>query len=266
MQRRAAAVSVAFFLVISAGAYAVIGAAQQPAISLENPEHVVQGGDEVEVGGTTYTFTEVTDGSATATWTNQSARYTATLENGSVVQYQGANYTVHPASGEDPTRFRLVENQTVDRPTTTQNGTEYVIVEGENGNRTLVPRDEYLPEPQEHVFAEGDSFDYQNNTTTVADVTRAGVTLEWFAPRTNEVTFSEGANTTLSGTKYIAHFEPTGNGGYELQFTDRYQEYEDDVAAQEYFQERINGLWGVSILAALAAILLLMLSFLPPRY
>lgn len=30
--------------------------------------------------------------------------------------------------------------------------------------------------------------------------------------------------------------------------------------------ERVNGLWGVSILSGLAAVFLLMLSFLPPRY
>jgi len=265
MQRRAAAVSVAFFLVISAGAYAFIGAAQEPAISLENPDHAVQGGETLTVAGTEYSFTEVSDGSATATWTNQSARYTATLENGSVVEYEGTNYTVVPNEGEDPTRFRLVEKQTVDRPTTTQNGTEYVIVE-EGDNRTLVPRDQYLPEPQQRVFAEGDDFDYQDTTTTVADVTREGVTLEWFAPRTNEVSFSEGENTTLGDTPYLAHFEATGTGGYELQLTDNYQDYTDDVAAQDYYTERINGLWGVSILSALASIFILMLSFLPPRY
>lgn len=30
--------------------------------------------------------------------------------------------------------------------------------------------------------------------------------------------------------------------------------------------ERVNGLWGVAILSGLAAVFLLMLSFLPPRY
>lgn len=266
MQRRAAAVSVAFFLVISAGSYAFIGVAQEPAISIENPDHTVQSNQTLTVGGTTYTFGEIGDGSATATWTNQSARYTATLENGSVVEYRGTNYTVHPASGEDPSHFRLVENQTVDRPTTTHNGTTYVIVEDESGSRTLVPRDEYLPPPQEHTFAEGDDFDYQGNTTTVVDVTRSGVTLEWFAPRTNEIIVREGGNQTLGDTPYLAHFVRTDSGDYELQFTDRYQEYENDVTAQDYYKERINGLWAVSILSALAAIFILMLSFLPPRY
>lgn len=264
MQRRAAAVSVAFFLVVSAGAYAFIGTAQEPTISLEDPDYSLQTNQQLTVGGTTYTVTNVGDGSATAEWTNESARYTATLENGSVVEYEGTNYTVVPNKGADPTRFRLVETQTIDKPTTTQDGTEYVIIE-DGDNRTLVPVDEYLPEPEQLVFAEGDDFPHDNRTTTVADVTSEGVTLEWFAPKTNEVSFSEGSVTTLGGTDYMAHIEP-GGAGPTLELTTDMADYQEDIDAQNYYQERVAGLWGVSIVSALAAIFLLMLSFLPPRY
>lgn len=264
MQRRAAAVSVAFFLVISAGAYAFIGAAQQPAITLDDPDYSVQQNQEVTIGDRTYTVTQVGDGSATAEWTNESARYTATLENGSVVSYEGDNWTVVPAAGEDPTRFRLVEEQSIDRPTTTQNGTEYVVIEDGN-NRTLVPVSDYLPEPRERVFAEGDDYAYENETTTVADVTPEGVTLEWFAPRTNEVSFEEGATNTLGGTQYVAHID-TSSASPALELTSDLEAYQAEVDAQDYYLERVNGLWGVSILSALAAGLILMLSFLPPRY
>lgn len=36
--------------------------------------------------------------------------------------------------------------------------------------------------------------------------------------------------------------------------------------AQGTTPERVNGLWAVSIMSALAAVLILLLSFLPPRY
>lgn len=36
--------------------------------------------------------------------------------------------------------------------------------------------------------------------------------------------------------------------------------------AQGSAPERVNGLWGVVILSSLAAVFILMLSFLPPRY
>lgn len=261
MQRRAAAVSVAFFIVVSAGAYAFIGAAEEPTISLDNPDYSVQGGESITVSGTTYTFTSVGDGSATAQWTNESARFTATLENGSVIEYDGTNYTVEPNAGDDPTRFTLVEHQEVDRPTTEKDGTTYVVIENDDGNQTLVPRDEYLPEPDRRVFAEGDDFEHDGNTTTVADVTREGVTLEWSGAKTNTVDFSEGSNTTLGDTRYLAHLE-----GNTLELTTNYQDYTEDVDAQAYYQERINGLWAVSIIGSIAAILMLLLSFLPPRY
>ncbi len=42
--------------------------------------------------------------------------------------------------------------------------------------------------------------------------------------------------------------------------------YQQEVAVVDKYQERINGLWGVSILSGLSALLLLSLSYLPSRY
>jgi cytochrome c-type biogenesis protein CcmH/NrfG len=74
MQRRAAAVSVALFLLLAAGSYTLIGAAQQPAVSLDDPDHAVSEGTEQTIAGTSYTFSSVSEDSATATWVNESAR------------------------------------------------------------------------------------------------------------------------------------------------------------------------------------------------
>ncbi|CQH44138.1 uncharacterized protein HHUB_1031 [Halobacterium hubeiense] len=266
MQRRAAAVSVVVFILLAAGAYTFIGAAQQPDVTLENPDYTVSADETLTLAGTSYSFTEVSGDSATAEWTNESARYTESWSANDTVVYQGSNYSVVIPSQTDPTEFELREVQTVDRPTVEQDGTTYVIVE-EDGERRLVERDEYLDDPVVHEFVEGDAIERpdNDNETRVASVTNSSVTVEWFAPQTNEVSFDEGENTTVGDTAYLAHFEQQG-GSSVLQLTTDYEDYHSDVEAQQEFHERTNGLWGIAILSALAAALLVMLAFMPSRY
>ena len=264
MQRRAAAVSVAVFLLLAVGSYSLIGAAQQPGVSLEDPEYSIAANETRTIGGTTYNFSEVGSESAAATWTNESARQTATLEQGQNITYEDGNYTVFVQNASDPTEFELREVQTVDQPTVEQNGTTYVIVE-EDGDRVLVPRDEYLPDQSVYRFQEGDQFDYQNNSTTVSAVENTSVTLEWVAPEQLSVEFSEGENTTIGETDYLAHFVQQDNSSVLL-LTTNYDDYHSDREAQTYFQERMSGLWGVVILSGFAAALLAMLAYLPSRY
>ena len=265
MQRRAAAVSVALFLLLAAGSYTLIGAAQQPAVSLEDPDYAVSEGEERTIAGTSYTFSSVSEGSATATWENDSARYTATWAANDTVTVDGQNFTV-AGLNESEGGFELREVQEVDRPTVEQNGTTYVVVE-DGENRTLVPRENYLPEQTVLEYEVGDTVDYDGNEneTAVASVTTDEVTVEWFAPATIEVEFGEGENTTIGDTAYLAHFE-AADGGTTLQLTTDYEDYHSDVDAQEQFHERTNGLWGVVIMALLAASLVVMLAFLPSRY
>jgi hypothetical protein len=266
MQRRAAAVSVAIFVLLAAGSFTLMGAAQQPDLTLEDPEYSIVAEDEETIEGTTYTFTAVEADSATAEWTNQSAQYTEEWSVDDTVVYEGDNYTVAIPDQSDTNYFELREVQTVDRPTVEQNGTTYVVVE-EDGDKTLVPRDEYLPQQTVYRFQTGDQIDRPNNdnTTTVASVSESSVTIQWFAPKTFEVSFSEGENTTLGGTNYLAHVE-TGGSQNVLELTTDYEDYKSDVDAQNYFHERMNGLWGIIILSGLAAALLVMLAFLPSRY
>ncbi|WP_336035471.1 hypothetical protein [Halobacterium yunchengense] len=262
MQRRAATVSVAVFLLLAAGAYSYIGVAQQPDIELSDPDYKVSTG-ETTIEGTTYNVTDLGESSAAATWVNESARYTETLGANDTVTYQGDNYTVVIPDQEEYEAFELREVQEVDRPTVEDNGTTYVIVE-EDGERRLVERDEYLDEPTVHQFEVGDRFERpdNDNETRVAAVTESEVTVEWFAPRTNELSFDEGENTTVGETPYLAHFP--GDGTMEL--TTDYADYESDAAAQRTFHERMNGLWGIVILSGMAASLLVMLAFMPSRY
>lgn len=265
MQRRAVVISVAFFLVISAGSYALIETTHEPAITVDeaNVDHRLQQGESISVDGKTFTFTKVGGGSATAEHTNDSYRYTETLEAGQQVTYEGDEYNVTIPNESDPSQFTLREVQTVDKPTVTVNGSVYVVVEENGGdNRTLVPRDEYLPEPETHTFAEGDTFGYQNNSTTVASVDAESVTLTWVGSRTTSVSFAEGQNATLNGKTYLATFP----NDKVVILTDDFGAYQQEVKNQHYFKERTDGLWGVSIISALAAVLLVMLGFLPSRY
>jgi len=265
MQRRAAAVSVALFLLLAAGSYTLIGAAQQPAVSLEDPEFTISEGEERTIAGTSYNFSSVSETSATATWVNESARYTETWAENDTVTVDGQNFSV-AGLNESAGVFELREVQEVDRPTVEQNGTTYVVVE-DGENRTLVPRENYLPEQTVYEYQVGDAVDYDGNEneTVVASVSADEVTMEWFAPDTIEVEFGEGENTTVGDTPYLAHFE-TADGQAVLELTTDYEDYHSDVDAQEQFHERSNGLWGIVILASMAAALVVMLAFLPSRY
>lgn len=266
MQRRAAAVSVAVFVLLAAGSFTLMGAAQQPDLALDNPEYSTGAENEEAIGGTTYNFTAVEADSATAEWTNQSAQYTEELADGDTVVYEGDNYSVAIPNESAPGYFELREVQTVEKPIVEQNGTTYVVVQ-EDGDKTLVPRDEYLPQQTVYRFLEGDEIDRpdNDNVTSVASVSESAVTVQWFAPKTLEVSFTEGENTTLGGTNYLAHIETSG-GHNVIELTTDYEDYHSDVDKQNHFNERMNGLWGIIILSGIAASLLVMLAFLPSRY
>ncbi|MFC7044341.1 hypothetical protein ACFQH6_01990 [Halobacteriaceae archaeon GCM10025711] len=262
MQSRAVAISVVVFLVLAAGSYALAGAAQEPTVSIDTAEYELSQGDTFAPGDIEYTVASVGDGQAKANWTNQSARFTETLDNDSTVTYQGTDYTVVIPNQSDPTTFQLREVQELgeNQSTVEQDNTTYVVVD-ENGNKTLVPVDEYLPEPDVREFSEGDDFEYENQTTTVGDVAQDSVTLEWTATKDNQVTMRSGENVTLDGQTYTAYVT-----GSTIQLTSQFSDYQEDVDAQDYYQERLNGLYGVTILSLTAAALLIAVAFLSPRY
>jgi hypothetical protein len=205
------------------------------------------------------------------TWTNDSARYTQSWDHNTTVTYQGEDYRVVVEDADDPTSFRLVEaiNRTailqedgaVNDETVTLNGTEYVVRE-EGDSRTLIPASEYFPEPASTEYAEGDSLQFQGNTTTVADVTSESATLAWTAPRTNTVEVGNEANVTLSGQRYFAYFPDNST----LVLESDYGVYQRQTAEIDAYHEHVNGLWGVSIVSFATAIMLLGMAYMPSRY
>lgn len=266
MQRRAAALYAAFFVIIAAGSYAMIGVAQEPAITVDNPAHSLTTGDQVTVDGRTYSV-RVSGGEAELTWVDEDALQTETWEVDSTVTVDGTDFSVTTDAAATPPTVRLTEERSLGENVSTvdREGQTYVIVEQEDQD-VLVPRDEYLDQqygPAKWVeYDQGDQFDYQNNTVTVAAVTNSSVSLEWTAPVENTVTAGEGDNVTLNGQKFVAHFPDDRT----LELSSDIAAYQHELEVQDTFAERVNGLWGVSILSALAAITLLGLAYMPSRY
>jgi len=289
MQRRAAAIYVAFFVLVGAASYSVIATATAPTVGFENPEHELSEGDGVTVGDRQYTVSDIsaeTQGgggddhgggggaelvrSGRLTWTDRSADYTATWENGSTVTYDGTEYRVDVESGDDPATFRLVEpvnrsatlqeDSSVRDELVTQDGTEYVVRETD-GELTLIPASEYFPEPESVEFEEGRTIQYRGNETTVEAVSSEEVTLAWTAPRTNAVEVGDEESVTLNGEQYVAHFPD--NSTLTLGDPGTYERQTERI---DTFHRHVSGLWGVSIVSFATAIMLLGMAYMPSRY
>jgi hypothetical protein len=287
MQRRAAVIYVAFFLVVGTASYSLIATAQAPTVGFENPEHSLEQGDSFSIdsqqytattvnteveressdhGGTTVTVTRT----ATFAWTNQSALYTETWDNGSTVTYEGDDWNVFIPNGTDPSsatlresidRAGILANDTsADNETVTRDGQEFVIVT-ENGSSTLVPASEYFPTPETQELSESRTIDYNGNQTSV-DVADESVALSWNAPRENTVEVGDRANVTLGGQTYLAFFSSNDSVVLTQDF-ESFRAQNDDI---DQFTRQKNGLWGITILSGLSVFFLIGLAFLPSRY
>ena len=277
MQRRAATVYGVLFLVIAAGAYSLIGVAQPPQIDVQGDTYAEN--ESVTVNGLEYDVSSVGDGEATLSRVNESARYTETLANNSTVEMaDNSTYRVLIPNESDPGQFTLRQEFELGENTSTveQDGTQYVVVNRSDGNRTLVPVDEYkrqqFGEPDSQQHAEGDTFDFRGNETTVTNVTASDATLAWTAPRTVETSFGEGENVTLgppdNNETSVAHFvqrKVDGNTTTLLQLSPNPSAYQKQVGEINHFNERISGLWGVVILSVVTVVLLFGLAFLPNK-
>ena len=277
MQRRAAAVYVALLLAVGVGAYGVAATAQPPDVALESDEvdQEAAEGTSFSAGGTEYTLADVSEttagggghGGGGETTVEGELTYEATVTDteslaaGDVVERDGKNWSVEVPNESDPAEFTLVENVSVERPTVEQNGTTYVVVD-EDGERRLVPREEYVREtfgePETRTFQEGDAW---NDDRTVGDVTAESVPLETQVVEEQSVTVSEGGTVTLGETEYVAHFPD----GETIQLTTDHEAYHDEVSEVERFEERVQGLWGVAVLSTLTGLLLVGLAYLPVK-
>jgi len=286
MQRRAAAIYFVFFLVIGAGTYGYVTTvdAQRPEISLDGQTYGAD--DTIERGGQEYTVSSIGKEESSGgggghgggggeaaiigelAWINESAIDTATLENGTNATYRNETWQVaiENASGVSEFTLRgyvnvtevLASDDDVQDEPVTQNGEQRVVWAD---NETIGPTlEEYLPEPETVTFTEDDTFPYEGNDANV-DVSPSAVTLSWNSPTENTIELEEGANVTLGGETYLVHFP----GENQVQLTQDFQKYNDDLDRIDYFEERKNGLWGVTILSLLSAIILLGAAYMPVK-
>src|SRR6056297_1138048 len=145
MQRRAAAASFVFFLVVSVAAYAYIGVAesQRPEVQLDGQE--LTNDSTFTAGGQTYTVSNIHlsggggghgggGGSMAAdlSWTNSSSQYTATIANGSTTTEDNTTYDVSTAPGtmtltaQQNVTALLRADDAVENSLATRNDTDYV--------------------------------------------------------------------------------------------------------------------------------------------
>ena len=270
MQRRAATVYGVLFLVIAAGAYSLIGVAQEPGIDLQGETYTEN--DTLTVGGLEYTVASIGDGEGTLERVNESARYTATWANNSTTQLDNTTYRVLIPNETDPGQFTIREefNLSENVSTVTQDGAEYVVVNQSDGNRSLVPVSEYkrqqFGEPETRQFSEGQTLQLAGNETTVSNVTAGQAVLTWTAPQTVSTSLAQGTNVTLGsdngGQQFVAYF-PEQNG--TVQLSPNPAEYQSQVGAVDTFNERMAGLWGIFILSIITFVLLVGLAFLPNK-
>lgn len=283
MQRRAAAVSAAILLLLAVGAYGLLGVAEEPAIETETTAELSVN-QTVTLGDTEYRVASLSGtagGTAEFQWFNESSRYTATLANNSTISpaqdlartdWNDTTVTYHllVEAGEEPTSFTLTEVQNVSAPTYTDNGTTYVVVDQDgDGTNETISREEYLPEPREVTYSVGDTYEYENNSTTIASLSPSEVTLEWFGPRTLSRSVSNGNNVTLNDESYLAYFQdtdPSAAGPEQVILTQDQAGYEASLDRQDYWSERMRGLWGVVVLGLLGGMGLIGLAYLPSRY
>jgi lipopolysaccharide export LptBFGC system permease protein LptF len=260
MQRRWAAICLAFFLVTASGAYAVMAVAEEPSLDLEGDTY--QENDTLETNGTTYTFT-----GKTFTY-NVTQEKETTWQNGSTVAYEDGEYDVVIESGNQSDEFALVETFDVEAILQNDSDVDNQTYESDDGtqfvryrNGTTQPLEEYLPERDVQTFTVGDTLTHEEETKTVDNVTAEEVTLVWEAEVAKEAGAKEGEVFELGGTEYVATYPQEGT----VLITQDVEEYQRQVDNQKYFQERMSGLNYVIIFSLGTAFLLTALAFMPRR-
>ena len=263
MQRRWAAVCIAFFLVMAGSAYSVMALAEQPTADVEGDTY--ENGSSFQQGGTTHNVS-VSDGSGQLTY-NETVESEETFANNTAIDYRNGSYNVSIEAGNGSDSFTLEEeldveailgnDSAVENSTFTRDdGTEAVVYR----NGTTRPLEEYVDRDAE-TFSEGDRMEHGEETKTVANVTSERVLVTWETEETQSIGLAEGEPFTVGDTEYVATFPDNSTVVISTQL-EEYDSYEESV---EYHQERTSGLLYVIIFSLGSSFLLAALAFLPHR-
>lgn len=264
MQRRWAAICLAFFLVVAAGAYSVMAVAEEPGIDIEG--ETFWEGESTEVGGTTYTIASIDDGEGTIEY-EEVVEDETTFEADSTVEYQERDYTV-VIPDEDPAAFELVEQFDVEAILADDPDVENETIVREDENEYVVYRDgttelleDYLPEPDRQTFTIGSTLEHENVTKTVDSIAPEAATLTFEEERTQTISLDEGRIIELGGTDHVVTFVDEDT----VMLSTDIAGYETAEENQEYFHERMTGLLYVVIFSLGATVILGATAFLPRR-
>ncbi|MGM0448063.1 MAG: hypothetical protein ACQERM_07410 [Methanobacteriota archaeon] len=273
------AVFVALFLAIAGVAGALTATADSPEIALENPEIDASEGDSLDIGGETYVVADISEsendeGQMITSGTLEREFTTETSEtwaNESTVSVDDREWRVE-IPGENATEFTLVEvldreaileaDDDAENETVTLDDGEYVAVTDDSGEQTLVPVDEYFPDPEERTHGADETLEYDGQTVTVDDVTADGAVLVWETTDTETVEVAQQSTVTIDDTDYVAHFPDTST----LRMSTDIEAYEAQVTEIERFDRYNSGLSRVLILSVLSSIMLAGMAFIPSRY
>jgi hypothetical protein len=148
-----------------------------------------------------------------------------------------------------------------DLETIERNGSTYVVLQ-QDGDEVLRLIEEY--QALDRVTVTGsDTLQYRGNATSVS-VGEASATLSWQAPRVNTVEAGQAANVTLNGQQFFGYF--TASSEISLfENPSGWEAYQGEVADTQYFNERINGFWGVIIMSIIAGVFISALAYLPRK-
>jgi len=260
-------------------------------------EATVDGGATIVAEGTEYSVSINASGPSVTLTNVANATDNATYAPGDTLPYQGNEATITSITADavalvwgnsyrvdipnvttmpnvsSPSNFTLVEERdntalaaqdpALYNQTVRIDGVEQVTY---RENDTNVPVTEYFGPLETRTFELGGTLQYQGNATTISEITADGVTLTWSGPVTSEIDLSEGGNFTVQGTQFFAHFPHDSTSAVQILETDRsYDEYAQQNARIDSYEQRKLGLWGVSEISLIAIIILLGTAFLPVR-
>ncbi|MEF8802144.1 MAG: hypothetical protein V5A38_12840 [Halolamina sp.] len=284
MQRRAVAVFTAFFVIVGALSFGLVVTAESPHLDADGQE--LQAGDSVTVSGQEYTVDSVdvsesegdghggggdTTYEAVFEWTNPDAQYTESWAKNDTVEFDNETWRVLVAEGDDPASFTLeqvLDKETIladdpdaDNETVMYEDEAHVVIE-EDGEQTLVPADEYFPEPETREYSESETIDYNGNETTIDTVTTDAVELNWTAPETMSTSAGQRGNVTLGDQTFFVEFLDEST----ILLSDDFEALNQHNEATQTYTYHKNGLWGVTLLSGATAVLLLGMAYMPSRY
>lgn len=245
---------------MAGSAYTVMAVAEEPTVDVEGDSF--QENDTLNVDGTTYVFTgsefeyEVT------------REQESSWDDGSTVEYDDGEYTVAVENESDPSRFGLREEFDVEGILQNDSEVENQTYEGEDGtvfvryrDGETQPLEEYLPDPDVQVFAEGDTLEHDGQTKTVDNVSQESVTLVWEEQATETAGAEEGEVFELGDQEYVAHYPEEGT----VVLSEDVEGYQQQADNQKFFQQRLSGLMYVVLFSLATSFLLAALAFIPRR-